>query len=49
MSKLSKHGLSLLNCKRIKQARMAVNSTLFFVNVNPYGLHNLFFRSPSLA
>ena len=30
MSRLSKHGMCLLNCKRIKQARMAFNSTLVF-------------------
>ena len=27
---LSKHGMCLLNCRRIKQTRMAVKSTLFF-------------------
>ena len=31
MSRLSKHGMQLLNCKRIKQAGMAVNSTLVFM------------------
>ena len=30
MTRLSKHGVCLLNCKRIKQARMAFNGTLAF-------------------
>ena len=36
MSRLSKHGMCLLNCIRIKQVRMAVNSTLFLIRFKPW-------------